>query len=219
MAMRQELIDETLRLERPYKREAKMRNGQSTLIMILLATMFAFVVISVIAFIEIQVSRFNDPLIYNIVITAVVAVLVGIYLITVVVLRSLRLWPLHDADISENNSRQYGLLLFYVPLLTALIIALIWIGNWQTNGENRFQDIPGGVKYSWVAQGTWFMSLMCMFSIISSMFTFYRQRQPIYKFAVTQGVPWSRTLNEIVQPEYDSETNSMVLRPNNSSRS
>lgn len=199
--------------EHKYKREAQLRNGQATLIMVLMATLFVVVIVSVIAFIEILVSRFDDSLVFDIVTTAVIAVCVAAYAIVAVALRGLGVWPLHDESINDNNAKQYGMIMLYVPFLLGLLIALRWIGFSQVNGSTRFQDLPGGVVYSWVSQGTWFFCLMSLFAIISSMFTFYRQRQPIYRYAVTRGIPWSKQLNEIVRAEYDSDTNSTVLVP------
>lgn len=213
MSIRPKDIPTVIAIEDKYKLEAQKRNGQATLIVILMVAIVALVIISAISYIEIQISRFSDSLVYDIVITCVISTVSIAYACTIVALKSMRIWPLHDTSINENNTKQYGLLMFYVPCIVTLLIAVRWIGYAKSNDDRRFQDMPGGVQYSWISQATWFLSLIVLFTILYSMFSFYRVRQPIYRFSLTRGIPWSKQANEVVRPEYDVDTNSTILVP------
>jgi hypothetical protein len=206
-------VEKVRNLERPYKREAQKRNGRAILIIILLALAVTVGIISIVAIIEVQVERFSDQLVYDLVVTGLVAILYAAYMISVIVMIKLKIWPLHDVIVSDNNVRQYGYLISYVTLTLSLLIATRWIGFAETNDASNFNDMPGGVIYSWTSLFSWVLCLQTMFVILSSVFTFYRRRQPIYNYVSTRGVFWSANIGDLVDTKYDEATNSTVIVP------
>ena len=177
---KERIIDETVdQFQKPIKDFAKVRNANSILCLILICAVIIHMILGVFSFLEIEMIRFNQVLLFCIIWT----VALGVYMIAFIVAKIVIYFTIgkgseYDPPLSQYDRRivhniQEQWMINYISMWPSVIIIIIrWTYYGQVGTNDSFSALVGFL-YGIMALSCFAMHIVAILVITNSILSYY----------------------------------------------
>lgn len=214
---KERIIDETVEIfQKPIKDFAKVRNANSILCIILIYAVIVHMILGVFSFLEIEMLRFNQVLLFCIIWTAALSV----YLIMFIAAKITIYYTIgpgsdydqplsqYDRKIVHNIQEQH--MLNYIAVWPSIIIIIIrWTYYGQVGTNDSFSSLVGFL-YGLMALSSFAMHLVSILIITYSILSYYYRYIPLEERKKT-AQPYKEDNNFYLERNTDEVTGKEIV--------
>jgi hypothetical protein len=182
---KERLIDETVeQFQKPIKDFARVRDANSILCIILISAVIIHMILGIFSFLEIEMIRFNQVLLFCIIWT----VALGLYIIAFIVAKIVIYFTIgkgseYDPPLTQydrrivHNMQEQCMLNFTAMWPSVIIIVIRWTYYGQVGANDSFSSLVGFL-YGLMALSCFAMHLVSILVITNSILSYYYRYIP-----------------------------------------